>query len=191
MEWLTEGETSTNTLVGDYTNVEELITNLPEAELARLDGTVEMERATTSEFKTASEGELNRLIENNFNANTKRSTSTWLKQYEKWVEHKGEQTDMACVAKENLDGISYPFSYIKNNYMINRQSHTFSSNLGNNCTRNKENHTRLRLVQFYYCLVQLFPKSDSNVCDYIYLSQVLFRAFSRNKQMKMEMYYVL
>ena len=128
MEWLTEGETSTNTLVGDYTNVEELITNLPEAELARLDGTVEMERATTSEFKTASEGELNRLIENNFNANTKRSTSTWLKQYEKWVEHKGEQTDMACVAKENLDGISYPFSYIKNNYMINRQSHTFSSN---------------------------------------------------------------
>ena len=48
------------------------------------------------------------------------------------------------------------------------QSHTFSSNLENNCTRNFKNHTWLRLVQFLKLPVQLFPKSDSNVCDHLY-----------------------
>ena len=48
-------------------------------------------------------------MENNTNLNTKRSTSTWLKRYEKWAEHKGEQTDLAKVPRERLDGVLQRF----------------------------------------------------------------------------------
>ena len=77
------------------TNVDEFLDNLPDA---ILDSKLEEKSSSTSEFKTTDEKELKRLVENNTNLNTKCSTATWLKRYEKWAEHKGEQTDLAKVS---------------------------------------------------------------------------------------------
>ena len=49
-------------------------------------------------------------------------------------------------------------------HMINRQSHAFSCNSGNNCTRNRLNCTRLRLVQLAVARAELHSKA----CDYLY-----------------------
>ena len=75
----------------------------------KLDGATENGRASTSGFKTVSERELSRLIENNSNTNMKHSTSPWLKLYKKWAEHRGMQTNLAFVAKDRLDGVLQQF----------------------------------------------------------------------------------
>ena len=49
-------------------------------------------------------------------------------------------------------------------HMINRQSHAFSCNSGNNCTRNRLNCTRLRLVQLAVACAIMHSKA----CDYLY-----------------------
>ena len=46
---------------------------------------------------------------------------------------------------------------------ISRQSHALSSNFGINCTRNFQSYTCI----IYNCLLQLFPKSDPNLCNYL------------------------
>ena len=76
--------------------------DLPEAELAILDSELEENSSSISEFWTTDEKELKCLVENNTNLNTKCSMSTWLKWYEKWVEHKA---DLAKVHQERLDGV--------------------------------------------------------------------------------------
>ena len=53
-------------------------------------------------------------------------------------------------------------------HMINRQSHAFSCNSGNNCTRNRLNCTRLRLVQLAVACA-IIPELHSKACDYLYL----------------------
>ena len=58
-------------------------------------------------------------------------------------------------------------------HMINRQSHAFSCNSGNNCTRNKLNCTRLRLVQLAVARA-IIPELHSKACDYLY-KLILFR----------------
>ena len=108
LEWLTEDEQSTSRLLGDYANTDEFFESLPEAELAELERSPLKAVATTSKFKTTSDKELKRLVENNSNLNTKR-TSTWLKRYEKWAEHKGMQTDLADVPKEELNRVLQQF----------------------------------------------------------------------------------
>ena len=52
-------------------------------------------------------------------------------------------------------------------HMINRQSHAFSYNSGNNCTRNRLNCTRLRLVQLAVAHA-IIPELHSITCDYLY-----------------------
>ena len=49
------------------------------------------------------------LVENNNNLNTKCTTSTWLNRYEEWAEHKGMQTDLTDVPKEELDRVLQQF----------------------------------------------------------------------------------
>ena len=84
-------------------DADEFFESLPEVELAELERYPLEAAASTSVFKTASDEELKRLVENNSNLNTKRTTSTWLRRYEKWAEHKGVQTDLADVPREELD----------------------------------------------------------------------------------------
>ena len=67
--------------------------------------------------------------------------------------------------KKNTTNVDYDYNF---NRIATIVPHTFPSNLGNNYTCNFKNYTRLRLVQFLKLLVQLFPKVDSNVCDYLY-----------------------
>ena len=55
-------------------------------------------------------------------------------------------------------------------HMINRQSHAFSYNSGNNCTRNRLNCTRLRLVQLAVARA-IIPELHSKAYDYLYLFQ--------------------
>ena len=52
-------------------------------------------------------------------------------------------------------------------HMINRQSQAFSCNSGNNCTRNRLNCTRLRLVQLAVACA-IIPELHSKACDYLY-----------------------
>ena len=52
-------------------------------------------------------------------------------------------------------------------HMINRQSHAFECNSGNNCTRNRLNCTRLRLVQLAVARA-IIPELHSKACDYTY-----------------------
>ena len=52
-------------------------------------------------------------------------------------------------------------------HMINRQSQAFPCNLGNNCTRNRLNCTRLRLVQLAVACA-IIPELHSKACDYLY-----------------------
>lgn len=82
-------------------------THLTEADMAELDkeehAQDENVPANSSEFKHYSEAELKHLVENNTNSNTKRSTSTWINHFEKWAEHKGGQTDLAKIPKDDLD----------------------------------------------------------------------------------------
>ena len=77
IEWLTEGEQSTSGLLGDCVNTDEFFEGLPEVELVKLEHSLSQAADTTSEFKTASDEELKRLIENS-NSNMKH-TNTWLK----------------------------------------------------------------------------------------------------------------
>ena len=56
-------------------------------------------------------------------------------------------------------GVSLPMLEMES-IIINKQSHTFLSNFGNNYTRNDANRNRLCLIQYNY-----FKKSDSIVCD--------------------------
>ena len=103
LEWLTDEETSSSAFVDNCMIDDEFFESLPEAELAKLDNELEGKSSSTGEFKTTNEKELKGLVENNTNLNTKHSTSTWLKCYEKWAEHKGTQTDCAKVLQESLD----------------------------------------------------------------------------------------
>lgn len=109
MEWLTEGEKSTNELVDNSDDADEFLEGLPEVELAELERDLTEAASSTSVFKTASDEELKRLVENNSNANTKRATSTWLGRYQKWAEHKGVHTDLADVPREELDRVLQQF----------------------------------------------------------------------------------
>ena len=52
-------------------------------------------------------------------------------------------------------------------HMINRQSQAISCNSGNNCTRNRLNCTRLRLVQLAVAHA-IIPELHSKACDYLY-----------------------
>ena len=71
----------------------------------------------------------------------------------KWAEHKGMKIDLADIPKYN--------------YVINRQSHRHSRPIWEIIVHTIfKHHTWLHIVQF--SLVQLFPKSESNVCDYLY-----------------------
>ena len=83
--------------------------SLPEVELAELERYPLEAAASTSVFKTARDEELKRLVENNSNLNTKRTTSTWLRRYKKWAEHKGVQTDLADVPREELNRVLQQF----------------------------------------------------------------------------------
>ena len=39
--------------------------------------------------------------------------STWVECYEKWVEHKGVQTDLACIAKDRLRSVAFHAELVK------------------------------------------------------------------------------
>ena len=52
-------------------------------------------------------------------------------------------------------------------HMINRQLQAFSCNSGNNCTRNRLNCTRMRLVQLVVAHA-IIPELHSKACDYLY-----------------------
>ena len=49
------------------------------------------------------------LIAKNTNDNTKRSTNTWLRRYQKWAEERGFESNIARVPKLELDGILQQF----------------------------------------------------------------------------------
>ena len=53
--------------------------------------------------------ELPQLIAKNTNKNTKRSTNTWLRCYQKWAEEQGFESNIAWVPKLKLDGILQQF----------------------------------------------------------------------------------
>ena len=53
--------------------------------------------------------ELLQLIAKNTNDNTKRSTNTWLRCYQKWAEERGFESNIAGVPKLELDGILQQF----------------------------------------------------------------------------------
>ena len=61
--------------------------------------------STTKEFQLASEKELQRLLEKNDNANTKQSTGTWIRRFEKWATEQELPTDLARVPKKDLDRV--------------------------------------------------------------------------------------
>ena len=103
-EWLTEGEQSTSGFFSDCTNTDEFFKSIPEAKLVELERSPLTTVATTSKFKTTSNKELKRFVENNSNLNMKR-TSSWLKHYKEWTEHKSMQTDLADIPKEELDRV--------------------------------------------------------------------------------------
>jgi hypothetical protein len=68
-------------------------------------------------------------------------------------------------SRQSLSALSGAHYILSLKYTINMQSRTFSSNLGYNYTRN---FFKIMLgFTSYNLLVQLFPKLDSNVCDYI------------------------
>ena len=67
-------------------------------------------------------------------------------------------------------------------HMINRQSHAFSCNSGNNCTRNRLNCTQLRLVQLAVARA-IIPELHSKACDYLYelfISIIFFCFWAEN-----------
>ena len=64
--------------------------------------TAEPRLSSRSKFKHTNSGELQRL-----NENTKCSTSTWVKHYQKWAEERG--FEVARVPKSELDGILQQF----------------------------------------------------------------------------------
>ena len=109
LEWLDEGRQLTSGLFDDCTNVDEFFDSLPEAELLELECNPLKAIASTSKFKTTSDEELKHLVENNSNLNTKRTISTWLRHYEKWMEHKGIQKDLADIPREELDSVLQQF----------------------------------------------------------------------------------
>ena len=80
IDWLTEREQSTSELPVSCTGVDEFFESLSETELAELESS---QLASSTKFKTATDEDLKRLIQNNSNLNTKRTTSTWLRRYKK------------------------------------------------------------------------------------------------------------
>ena len=66
-------------------------------------------------------------------------------------------------------------------HMINRQSHAFSCNSGNNCTRNRLNCTRMRLMQLAVARA-IIPELHSKACDYLYIQQIASYRISGNFQ---------
>ena len=53
--------------------------------------------------------ELQQLIAKNTNENTKRSTNTWLRRYQKWAEERGFESNIVLVPKLELDAILQQF----------------------------------------------------------------------------------
>ena len=94
-QWLREGQPSSEDSLSVEDKNDEFFSHLTEADLAELDEEEHVQDENipdsgsyTSEFKHSSEAELKRLVENNTNSNTKRSTSTWINRFEKWAEHR-------------------------------------------------------------------------------------------------------
>ena len=67
LEWLEDGQQSISGLFDDCTNADGFFDSLPEAELSELERNPLKAVASTSEFKTASNEELKRLVESNLN----------------------------------------------------------------------------------------------------------------------------
>ena len=63
----------------------------------------------TSEFRTVGEEEIRKLVENNSNKNTIKSTASWLRRFKKWAQQRGLPADIADIAKENLDKVLQQF----------------------------------------------------------------------------------
>ena len=104
IDWLTEQGTSE--LPVSCAGVDEFFESLSETELTELESS---QLASSTEFKTGTNEDLKHLIQNNSNLNTKRTTSTWLRRYEKWAEHKSVQMDFADVPKEELNRVLQQF----------------------------------------------------------------------------------
>jgi len=81
--------------------VDEIFESLPEADLAELECSQLQPAVSTSKFKAASNEELKRFLENNSNLNTKCQHALG-RCYEKWAEHKGIQTDLADIPREDF-----------------------------------------------------------------------------------------
>jgi hypothetical protein len=66
------------------------------------------------------------------------------------------------------------YEYTGNIYMINRQSHTFSSNLGNNCKRNFKKSTSIIVMEQYY-IITVIDKSIPVIVNAILKSRTRLR----------------
>ena len=84
----------------EFQNIDYLFEQILEVFTAVVDSasgeqTAKPRLSSCSEFKRTNSGELQRLIEKNRNENTKRSTNTWLKCYQKWSEEQGLEANIA------------------------------------------------------------------------------------------------
>ena len=99
----------------EFENIDYLFGQIPDevftavVDSASSERTAEPRLSSCSEFKRTNSGELQRLIEKNRNENTKRSTNTWVKRYQKWAEERGFEANIAQVPKSELDGILQQF----------------------------------------------------------------------------------